>query len=433
MARKSKNVIPCNDLAIKKVAGIAVEAQREFTIAGVPGLCLVVKPSGAVSWLVQFQVGKGATRQRRREAIGRHGVVSLADARAMAHDIMNKAAKGVDVVAVAQAKANAPTLRQLFEERRAKDSGTSQRTLDDYEYSLIRDVFPLIGDKPASEITAHELAKVLERVEDRAKHAAHKARSALGSTYRWAQRRRLVEVNPCVGLAFTHQSVRRKRVLTDAEMAKLWKAAEGFEGVSLASRRIIQIAILTGQRNSEVAGMEIAELKGLDTITPRWDIPSRRMKRKSDDQFVPLSQQAVGLIKSALAVDGGNGVHVFFGTTHGRRLGKEWRSHHITQDTVSHAFLRLIGAAGLVDVHLHDMRKCVTTWLAEHGHASPEVLDAILHHGRKGVTGTHYNFALYEGPVRKALQAWADHVEGLGASGVMDKRTKGKVVELARA
>jgi hypothetical protein len=56
----------------------------------------------------------------------------------------------------------------------------------------------------------------------------------------------------------------------------------------------------------------------------------------------------------------------------------------------------------VVDVHLHDMRKCITSCF-EHGHATAEVLDAILHHGRKGVTGTHYNFALYEKQVRKAL------------------------------
>ena len=66
--------------------------------------------------------------------------------------------------------------------------------------------------------------------------------------------------------------------------------------------------------------------------------------------------------------------------------------------------------AGIANLHLHDMRKVITSWLAEHGHAGGEVLDAILHHGKKGVTGSHYNFALYEVQVRKALQIWADHV-----------------------
>ena len=29
---------------------------------------------------------------------------------------------------------------------------------------------------------------------------------------------------------------------------------------------------------------------------------------------------------------------------------------------------------------------------------------------RKGVTASHYDFSTLEGPVRKALQDWADHV-----------------------
>jgi integrase len=140
------------------------------------------------------------------------------------------------------------------------------------------------------------------------------------------------------------------------------------------------------------------------------------MKRKSDDQFVPLTKQAVELVRNALAAPGSNGVHVFPGTTHGRRHGSDWRQEHIGQETVSRAFAKVAETAGLTDLHLHDMRKCITSWLAEHGHATGEVLDAILHHGRKGVTGTHYNFALYEKQVRQALQAWADHVEAVAGA-----------------
>jgi hypothetical protein len=62
-----------------------------------------------------------------------------------------------------------------------------------------------------------------------------------------------------------------------------------------------------------------------------------------------------------------------------------------------------------------DMRKVLTSCLARAWPATGEVLDAILHHGRKGVTGTHYNFALYEKQVRKALQLWAHHIEAIVA------------------
>ncbi len=65
--------------------------------------------------------------------------------------------------------------------------------------------------------------------------------------------------------------------------------------------------------------------------------------------------------------------------------------------------------AGVEDVHLHDMRKAITSWLGERGER-PDILDRILHHGSKNVTETHYNFATMEKWLRDAWQAWADHV-----------------------
>ena len=385
----------------------------EEPVEGRIGLFVAVEPTGKVFWLGRYQLGKGANRARRRTSLGRYGQggLTLADATEKLATFTSAAAKGVDCLTEQKTKAKSDTytLKRLFEERLSKDGGTASRTLSDYESALTKFVFPELGDIPASEITAQQFAALLIRMEDESKHRAHKIRSALGSTYSWAQRRRLVIDNPVKGLAFTHQSERRKRVLDDAELGRLWKAAIGFEGVSEPTRHIIQLGMLTGQRNSEVGGMEVGELKGLNTATPRWDIPGRRMKRKSDDQYVPLSKQAAGIVKAAL--NEANATHVFPGTTHGRRLGKDWQSLYITQDTVSHAFARVAKAAKVKNIRLHDMRKCITSWLAEHGHAAPEVLDAILHHGRKGVTGSHYNFALYEGQVRRALQLWADHVE----------------------
>jgi hypothetical protein len=60
---------------------------------------------------------------------------------------------------------------------------------------------------------------------------------------------------------------------------------------------------------------------------------------------------------------------------------------------------------------------------------SSDVCDLILHHARKGVTASHYDFSTLKGPMRKALQDWADYVcsiAGQGAAG-------GNIVSLKRA
>jgi integrase len=437
-AGRSKRIVKANDLAVQKIARSKLAKQGEWAVEGERGLSIVVKAAregvpGVATYYVRYQIGKGDKRKQVRHALGRagEGGMSLAAAREKARNFMSEVATGEDPVANQAARDASLTLKQLFDERAEKDTDTAPRTLDDYRMALEKDVFDELGERPATEIKPEEFAMVLERVDARAKHSAHKVRSALGSTYRWGQTQwrngaRLVVVNPVAGIGFMHQSKPRKRVLSDTELAKLWKSIDSPSiDFNESTRIIVKLAILTGQRNSEVAGAELSELKGLNSATPRWDIPARRMKRKSDDQFVPLVPQAVQLFMRATEIAKGS-QYVFPGVTQGRRRGREWRQEHIGQETISRAFARIAKLAGLKDARLHDMRKCVTSWLADHGHASAEVLDAILHHGRKGVTGTHYNFALYEGQVRKALQAWADHVEHVagGSSGKSDAAAK---------
>ena len=72
--------------------------------------------------------------------------------------------------------------------------------------------------------------------------------------------------------------------------------------------------------------------------------------------------------------------------------------------------MRLREVARVKDARVHDFRKAITTWLRENQIATPDVCDLILHHARNGVTGSHYDFAVLKGPVRKALEAWANHV-----------------------
>jgi integrase len=91
------------------------------------------------------------------------------------------------------------------------------------------------------------------------------------------------------------------------------------------------------------------------------------------------------------------------------------RKPHISGESVSRAMARLCKKIKLEDVRVHDFRKCITTWLAERGVAK-EVRKHILHHCPEDVTDAHYDFATLQGPVRSALQAWADHICALAAS-----------------
>ena len=382
-------------------------------------------PSGSAAFVFRYDYHHGLKRLQRKVTIGNRDATDFGTAKRKADELRRAVENGADPVSDAQLRATAMTLRQLFADRRAKDEWRAGSTLADYEKVLQRDVFPELGDIPAGEISPDTLARVLSAVEERSIHSAHRARSALGSTYRWGLRKRLVKVNPCAGLGFTAKSKPRTRVPKDVELHVLWNGMDHPKAaMSDSVKAIVRLAILTGQRRSEVTGMRISELSGLETDKPRWLIPGERMKRKDRDQLVPLSRQAAAIISSV--IDHAENGCVFPADRGRVAFGVTPRLPHIHPESISRAMGRLCDllsgmeakkaqdlpnyqALDYSHIVIHDMRKAVATWLRESNFGS-DVVDLILHHSPRGVTGSHYDFAKLEGPVRTAMQAWADHI-----------------------
>jgi integrase len=391
---------------------------KEYKIDTVAGLTLVVTAAGTATYYCRYQIVEGGRKRFRREKIGRRDRVKLKDARSKALALMGSVAKGEDPVAKERARKGAMSLRQLFEERLRTDDKIRSRTLDDYRRVLEKHVFPSLADHAANEIADEQFARALRLIEKAAPHAAHKAQSALGSTYRWARKKGLagVKANPVEKLGFIVASKPRDRVLTETELATLWGTFDRADfNTTDQVKRILRLAVLVGQRNSEVCGARQAELRGLDGDSPQWRIPAVRMKRKTGrDQIIPLSHQAAAIFRDALAT-AGESEFVFPGSTHGRQQN---RTQHIARGTVSNAMSRGMKLAKLKNVRVHDQRKQLTTWLAENQYAGSAVLDAILHHAPRGVTDKFYNFSVLEKPVRTALQQWADHVWAITGQGV---------------
>lgn len=108
-----------------------------------------------------------------------------------------------------------------------------------------------------------------------------------------------------------HDYLPRDVVLDHKSLCQLWIALEDRPvPMSRAVRRIIQLALLTGQRRTEIAGLRKQELI-LDPERPTLVI-SRGRAENRNQHHVPLSPQAVKLIEAALA-DSGDGGFLFPG------------------------------------------------------------------------------------------------------------------------
>jgi integrase len=414
--------IKFNEQAVTKYVRDLQRAKKGglTSVEGVPGLNMIVKPSGVASYIIRYYVGHGASaRREKKHVIGRHGRITLADAKAEALRIMREHELGSDPIEEARKAKKVEratmTLREMWDRRVAQDDKLAPSSIEKYEAHLKQHVWKTpLGDRPAADITADDIVEVLTAAEAKSKAVAHSVRSALSGLYRYGVQRRWVQKNPVSGLGFNVASKPRKRRVTDVEIAGLWRAFDHPQfGANEGTKIALKLAVLLGQRPSELVSAQVDELE-LDGPAPKYSPPAARMKRKStedvDRHIVPLSTQAVTLFRRAveLSVEAGDGVHVFPGHVTGRQKGV-WKTDHLTRNGLSVALRKACKLADVKNLRNHDWRKAVVSWLNERG-TRHDVLDRILHHKPRGVTGVFYDFATLEGPMREAMQRWADHV-----------------------
>jgi integrase len=206
-----------------------------------------------------------------------------------------------------------------------------------------------------------------------------------------------VEQNPVVGTIQPKKSEGRSRVLTDAELAAIWRACEDDE-----HGRIVRLLILTGCRRQEIGGMRWSEF---DDERGTWTLPALRAKNKHA-HTLPLLAAAWDIIRGVP-----------------RRASRD----QLFGDRAERGFVCWGAAKADLDKKLgtrfepfvlHDIRRSFATKLADLG-VQPHIIEQILNHQgghKRGVAGT-YNRSVYERDVRAALAMWADHVRALVVGG----------------
>ena len=249
---------------------------------------------------------------------------------------------------------------------------------------------------PIHAIGRREIAlRLSEITEGSGEVTANHARATLSAFFVWAMQEGLVDANPTIATR-KHEVRARDRVLSDVELAAIWKACEDD-----AFGRIVRLLMLTAQRRTEVGGLRWSEI-GEDGI---WTLPAARSKNR-DRHTVPLVQEALALLPARRTQDHLFGARGFYNWTKAKRS--------------------LDARAGIAGWTLHDLRRSAATHMAELG-VMPHIVEVILNHRKPGISAV-YNHARYAGEVRQALLLWADHVEA-----IVSGRAARKVVPLRQA
>lgn len=398
-------------LAAKPIGG----KRTQYRISGIRGLVLDVRPSGARTWFVRYQPGGRKGRTFRWYKIGDAEVIGLKDAADRADEVVRAVQKEHRDPYVEEIKAQreGKTFGELFEdwhERYAVPKLTRAET-DRIYYR--RHIEPEFAKTKLADLNRVEIGRFRDKV---AKNASPLTSNSvivlINRVINWAVDEGIMEVNPAARLRKVGASKPRERVLSQTDIASFWNVLAGMDTMtgehmaraekgrmlSPATRSILRLLILTGQRRTEVTAAEKAELV-LDGPEPVWTIPGKRTKNGLLHRL-PLCPMAAAEFRRALAQAPARSPFVFPSEE------KPMKSA-VTPDSVTRAMARLIDELAISKVSPHDLRRTVGTEMARLG-LPAHVRALVLNHSPQSrtVTDAVYNRYAYDREKREALAAW---------------------------
>ena len=364
-----------------------------------PGFGIRLRAGGKRTWVAQYRIGL----KQRRVTIGNAETLDPDEARKRARDIIARVQLGGDPQVDKHANRSRAqlTLGSIIDRYLSiyAQQRLGARTLIEVRRALKTQWKPL-HEAAAHSLTRNSVAARLSEVADQSgPFAANRARSYLAAMYNWAIEQGLVDENPVVGTGKIAKEVSRDRVLSDSELAEIWRHV-GFGDYA----SVIKLLVLTGQRREEVAGMRWSELN-FETAT--WSIGPQRTKNGRPHD-VPLSKEALIILVGTRSYEGRD--HVF-GRGNGPFSG--WSKAKVALDKrIAAARLALDRKATPMPAwRIHDLRRTAATRMADLG-VQPHVVEAVLNHvsGHKASVAGIYNRATYDTEKRAALNLWSKHM-----------------------
>ncbi len=361
----------------------------------VTGLCFRITDKGAKSWSVMYRFN-GALR---RDTLGRSPKIGLVKARQIARHRLEIASQGKDPreedvrLLAAEAERKADTVAAVavkFIERIAKQSRWPE-----LERVLNREIIPAWGDREMRTIRRRDIHELIDSIVDRGSPVqANRVLAIIKRFMAWAVERDIIDASPAELLAEPTRETSRERVLTDAELAALWRAS-GRIGWPFGP--IFQLLMLTGQRRGEISSLRWSDF---DLGARLIEIPAARYKTRRH-HVVPLSAAAIEIIEDLPRMAGNPLVFsmtgarpvVGFGAAKRRALALMTADLPKSEDDNREPW------------SIHDIRRTTRTKLSEIG-INADVAERVLGHVIGGVRGVYDRYSFLD-EKRQALDRWA--------------------------
>jgi integrase len=372
-----------------------------------PGHGVRVYPSGKKSFTL---VRRDAYGKQRWVSLGATTDLKIEQAREEARKVIARLKAGEDPFPAPKVKPDsvaavaADWLKRHVEAKKLRTADELRRLV--HKHILV----PAWRNRTFKDIKRSDVAKLLDAVED--DHGAWIADSVLGtlrSMASWYATRHDDYTPPFVrGMKRVAATARKRdRILTDAELRKLWRTAQKlsdaenaarakrqplpFNGVSFA--RFVMVLLLCAQRRDKVASMKWSDLTG-DGI---WTIASED-REKSNAKMLKLPPLAIDIVNQQPRFASNPYV---FPSARGEK--------HINGYTAFKA--RFDKRLGFSDYTLHDLRRTARSLMSRAG-VSDSHAERTLGHAIPGVRG-HYDLHSYADEKAQALVKLANLIQNI--------------------
>lgn len=316
------------DAAVKR----AEPRDKPYKLADSGGLYLYVAPTGLKSWRMKFRLHD----KEKLLTFGPYPEVKLSEARERRDEARRQLREQVDPSGARRRALAAKAAREAEDAKAVRFEESARRWHDmqkgrwvpvhaeDVITSLERDVFPDLGDKPVSAITAPMVIETLRKVERRGSiETARRLRQRISGVFALLVSEGVVPVDPAASIGKALMPLPKKGKqpsLTDPDEAREVLIAAEASGASPITKFASRFLALTQARPGMVRGVEWDEIEGVDwddrqfgPFLPIWRVPARRMKLildlKDEDSFehiIPLSWQAVDVLRAVRRLTGRN-------------------------------------------------------------------------------------------------------------------------------
>lgn len=362
----------------------------------IAGFGVRVMPSGAKTYQAQYRKG-GRTR---RVSLGRHGKITVDEARRLAKDVMGQVAMGENPAEEIAVERRAPTVAALCDrffkehaEERCKPS-----TQKEYRRALDLFIKPEIGSFKVIDVERKDIAEMHHKHRD-TPYQANRTLQVLSKMFNMAEvwGLRPDGSNPCRHVP-KYREEKRERYLSQYELQRLGEVLceaerDGSESVHVVAA--FRLLILTGCR-----------LKEIQTL--RWDyITDAGMElpdSKTGARRIPLPAAARAVLSTLPRTEGNP--YVIEGKLDGS---------HITD--LQHPWRRIRARAGLKDVRIHDLRHTYASNAVSSG-MPIQMVGRLLGHTQIQTTMRYAHLA--DDPVKRAAEENANRLSAFVIGGPRD-------------